>query len=81
MPSEMPTPMETICHGPLPLAGRLSCQSLRRNAVRGLVTSSAQLEGHPLQRGLLEPLDPGVPQTTVPAVFNSHSPQGFNHAG
>lgn len=51
LPSAVPTPMETVCHGPPPLAGRLSCQSLRRNAVRGLVTSSAHAEGHPVDDG------------------------------
>lgn len=56
----MPTPLETVSHGPLLLAGRLSCQSLRRNATRGLVTSSAQPEGRTVQWG---------------QILESHKPQ------
>lgn len=50
-PGAKPTPMETVCHGPLPLAGRLSfaCPFGVMQYGACLVTSSAQPEGHPAQ--------------------------------
>jgi hypothetical protein len=41
--------LSVMAHGPLPLAGRLSCQSLRRNAVRGgLGDFICSPSGHPI---------------------------------
>lgn len=79
------------CHGPLPLAGRLSCQSLRRNAVRGFGDFICSAWGAilwmmgtaPLRLMYIitiltgETLGPLVPQTTVLAVFSPEPPPFF----